>query len=73
MHCCETDVVLTCDFGGQYDIQPLKCSKTEKSWGGGGGGAQLGKHCKAALDPFVGIQIWGIIGLIYLPFVVSNS
>ena len=40
--------------------------KTEQSWGrggrGGGGGGeggrapQLGKHCKAALDPFLGIQ-----------------
>ena len=37
--------------------------KTEKSWGRGvgvgGGGAQLGQHCKAALDPFVGIQNMG--------------
>ena len=36
--------------GGQYDISPLKMQKTEQSWGG------LGTHCKAALEPFVGIQ-----------------
>ena len=35
-----------------YDIQPLKMQKTKQFLGVG----ELGKHCKPALVPFVGLQ-----------------
>ena len=53
-----------------YDIQPLKMQKTKQFLGVG----ELGKHCKSALVPFVGLQnLVRLFGFIYLPFVVSNS
>ena len=35
MLCCGTDVLWTCAFGGQYDINGLKCRK-QNSYGGSG-------------------------------------
>ena len=46
-----------------YDIQPLKMQKNKTVIGGQSG---IGVICKSS-------KYGGIIGLIYLPFVVSNS
>ena len=44
-------------LNASYDVQPLKMQKTKQLLGVG----ELGKHCKAALVPFVGLQ--NMVGL----------
>ena len=52
---------ISCDvensLNASYDVQPLKMQKTKQLPGVG----ELGKHCKASLVPFLGLQ--NMVGL----------